>query len=385
MTTSNPSPAFVPLVLSIVRQRRAEGKNAVARVAYVTGEELLEYETGITHRRGKGGVVASGLCGASDECGEQIWNAAEESEGRDNSIIGREVMLALPGELPLRYQIEVTRLFAAWLAKRFGTPVAWGLHAAGDFSPNNPHLHVFMPTREYSIKGFGKKLRELDKLASGSRAVAEIRREAAKILNQFLSPDRKVTATRIPRRWTAVHLGSAAHRLEARGISTSRGDHNRLVERLNAIDSKLEMLLKRRAMERDAVEALQQPPLGNPVVPETTAVVTNAAPVMSQSTPQATASNPNSPENDALVPVASGAYAGVTRPRNKRLPEPNSAVQPERGDSESRTDASSKVSNLPKPAKPTRRNSANCDDALDPLSKADLHAEIPLQRPRPER
>lgn len=84
---------------------RTKNRSAVACAAYRSGANIKRDEDGKTHRYSKkGGVVSADLLtpdNAPDWARDrsQLWNAVEAKEGRKNSQLARELIVALPHEL----------------------------------------------------------------------------------------------------------------------------------------------------------------------------------------------------------------------------------------------------------------------------------------------
>ncbi len=107
-----------------------------------------------------------------------LWNAVEAAETRKNSRVAREIILALPHELPAPAREALTRDMALWLVERYNVAVDTSLHSpvAGDgHDPRNHHAHLLFTTREITKDGLGKKTRILDDKAQGPQEVELIR------------------------------------------------------------------------------------------------------------------------------------------------------------------------------------------------------------------
>ena len=92
-----------------------------------------------------------------------LWNEAEDSEPRCNSVVAREADIALPCELTLDQNWEIAEAIADWFIARYGVGVDICIHRAADgHDPRNTHLHIMWTVRELTEDGFGKKTRVLD-------------------------------------------------------------------------------------------------------------------------------------------------------------------------------------------------------------------------------
>ena len=63
-------------------------------------------------------IVLPKTAGAWAQNRAELWNRAEEAEGRKNSVVAREIKLALPAELDAEQRRELALDFAGELADR---------------------------------------------------------------------------------------------------------------------------------------------------------------------------------------------------------------------------------------------------------------------------
>lgn len=107
-----------------------------------------------------------------------LWNAVEAAETRKNSRVAREIILALPHELPAPAREALARDMSLWLVERYNVAVDTSLHSpvSGDgHDPRNHHAHLLFTTREITKDGLGKKTRILDDREQGPQEVELIR------------------------------------------------------------------------------------------------------------------------------------------------------------------------------------------------------------------
>lgn len=163
---------------------RADGHSAVAAAAYRAGAVLHDERRGFTHRyHNRKGVVASFILTppqAPETTRDRVllWNAVERCETRKNSRVAREIILALPYELPAPARETLARDMSLWLVERYNVAVDTSLHSpvAGDgHDPRNHHAHLLFTTREVTKDGLGKKTRILDDREQGPQEVELIR------------------------------------------------------------------------------------------------------------------------------------------------------------------------------------------------------------------
>lgn len=163
---------------------RSDGHSAVAAAAYRAGAVLHDERRGFTHRyHNRKGVVASFILTppqAPETTRDRVtlWNAVEAAETRKNSRVAREIILALPHELPAPAREALARDMSLWLVERYNVAVDTSLHSpvAGDgHDPRNHHAHLLFTTREVTKDGLGKKTRILDDREQGPQEVELIR------------------------------------------------------------------------------------------------------------------------------------------------------------------------------------------------------------------
>jgi len=242
--------------------RRAEGRSAVAAAAYRAGERLTDERTGETHdHRARGGVMASGLVGW---CGSRnaLWDAAEAAERHPRAVVAREVVVALPHELPDAERLRLVEDFGAWLRRRHGVVVDWAVHGPGRGDDRNHHGHLLITSRRALDGRMGEKTREMDTRPQGPSHVAAWRAEWADACNRALERakiaarvDHRSLASRGEAREPAEHLGPAATALERQGRRSRTGDRNRRGRRRNELRPEIDAELAAAAAERRALFA----------------------------------------------------------------------------------------------------------------------------------
>lgn len=163
---------------------RSDGHSAVAAAAYRAGAVIHDERAGRTHHyQHRKGVVSSFIVAPADAPENTynralLWNAAEDAENRKNSRVAREVILALPHELPAPAREVLTRDMALWLVERYRVAVDGALHSpvpGDDHDPRNHHAHLLFTTREVTKDGLGPKTRVLDDKEKGPHEIEMIR------------------------------------------------------------------------------------------------------------------------------------------------------------------------------------------------------------------
>lgn len=230
----------------ITKINRTSGRSAVAAAAYRHNAKMTDNRTGKRHNfTRKGDLVAEGVIGWSDTT-EALWNAAEDSEKRKNSVIAREAVIALPHELDRDTQQRLIRGHCLMLRDRYGVAVSWVIHdTEKKTGSRNDHAHILFTTREVSKTGeFGKKTRTLDDRKTGPGEFEHMREAWAKRANAAL--EKAGVAERIDHR--------SHKRRAAAGEAPEQATQRHMGPRLTAIARKYE-----RATER-AEEVGERPP-----------------------------------------------------------------------------------------------------------------------------
>jgi hypothetical protein len=179
--------------LSVKTIKRSAGRSVVAAAAYRVGERIECQREGRVHdyTRKQGieetFIVAPENAPAWAQDRSKLWNEAEASETRRNSVTAREWELALPSEISAEDRSQITREFAEELVSRYGVAVDVAIHAPhreGD--QRNHHAHVLTSTRKLEPEGFTAKTRVLDSAKTGGVEIEQMRGVWAELQNRAL-------------------------------------------------------------------------------------------------------------------------------------------------------------------------------------------------------
>ena len=277
---------------------KSSGRSAVAAAAYRAGERIESERTGKTHDyTKKNGVLFAEALDAQGFAVDrsQLWNAADNAENRKDGRVAREWLVALPSELGANERCELAQGFAQELRERYGVATDVCIHAPDSAGDNrNYHAHILTTTRvatrdragnlELGAKSeieWSNKRREAAGLPKTQDEIKTLRASWAERANTAL--ERSGSDQRIDHRSHAerglterptIKMGQAATDLERRGISTERGDKNRVIRMGNqlmqleiesktqskpaapALSDRLEQKLAERAAKRSAEERI---------------------------------------------------------------------------------------------------------------------------------
>jgi hypothetical protein len=158
---------------------------------------------------------------------------AEYAGNRRDSMLAREVRVALPRELTLVEQIILLRRYVTADFVEQGMIADIAIH---DKKDGNPHAHILLSVRDVTEKGFGDKNREWDDFKNANIW----RREWANILNREfkrkgleIRVSHESYAARGIKRKPTLHLGYKVKEFERQGIETDRSNINRDIIREN--------------------------------------------------------------------------------------------------------------------------------------------------------
>lgn len=248
--------------------RTRSGSSAVAGAAYAAGQNLFsQYEQQMKYYAGKNKEV---MCSeillpvnAPKEYydRETLWNSAEAIEKSWNSQLARNIVAALPNEIP---RDQLPGLVREFCQKQFvdkGMCCDFSIHDKGD---GNPHVHILLSLRAIDENGNWlpkcRKVYDLDengeriKLPSGEwkshredltdwnkrencekwrSAWAEIQNRYYEKNNIDVSIDLRSYEKQGIDKLPSVHLGPYASQLEAEGEETELGNFNRAIAARN--------------------------------------------------------------------------------------------------------------------------------------------------------
>lgn len=147
---------------------RSAGRSATAAAAYRAGCVVVDTRTGEVHdytkKRGvmHAEVILPGGGQAPDRA--EFWNSVEHHHRRKDAQVARELVVAIPCELPPYAQIELARAMGVTLAQEYGIAVDVCVHEpsrGGD--DRNTHAHMLMTACRVSSDGtLGRKCELLD-------------------------------------------------------------------------------------------------------------------------------------------------------------------------------------------------------------------------------
>ena len=241
--------------------KRSAGRSAVECAAYRAGEKLYsEYYGLVSDYTRKGGVVYSEILRpphAPREYADRqtLWNAVEDAERNKNAQLAYSFDIALQNEFTLEENIELARKFLLDNFISCGMIADFAVHQPDkEGGIANPHFHVMCPIRPLNPDGtWGAKQRRVyredgkfDAVPTtdwGKPETLEAWREAwASMCNAKF--EEKGLPCRIDHRSyerqgieqaPTVHEGVAVRQMEAKGIVTDKGEHNRWIKSASAM------------------------------------------------------------------------------------------------------------------------------------------------------
>ena len=176
---------------------RSTGRSATAAAAYRAGCIVVDTRTGEIHdyTRKRGVMHAEIFLPAGGQAPDraEFWNRVEAHHKRGDAVVARELVAAIPEELPPYEQIQLAREMGAALSDEYGVAVDVCVHQpsrGGD--DRNTHVHFLMTACRVSSDGkLGRKCELLDPIhcaRNGYENAAEwIRPVWQKLANQALA------------------------------------------------------------------------------------------------------------------------------------------------------------------------------------------------------
>lgn len=258
--------------LHVAQVKRSAGQSVVTSAAYRAGEKLYsEYYGEVSDYTHKGGVVCTDIllppqAPAEYQDRATLWNAVEKAERGKKAQLAYSFDIALQNEFSLEENIALARQFVSEQLVGRGMIADFAIHQPDkeDGGIPNPHFHVLCPIRPIEESGkWGFKQRlvyHLDEDGNrimgedgkplfdavpttdwGSPETLEHWREAwAAMVNAKF--EEKGLTCRIDHRsyerqgldlLPTVHEGVAVRQMEAKGITTDKGDFNRWIRKAN--------------------------------------------------------------------------------------------------------------------------------------------------------
>ena len=255
--------------LHVTQVRRSAGQSVITSAAYRAGEKLYsKYYGEVSDYTHKGDVVCTDIllppqAPAEYQDRATLWNAVEKAERGKKAQLAYSFDIALQNEFSLEENIALARQFVSEQLVGRGMIADFSIHQPDkeDGCIPNPHFHVLCPIRPIEESGkWGFKQRRVYRLDEdgnrimgedgkplfdavpttdwGSPETLEQWREAwaAMVNTKF---EEKGLTCRIDHRsyerqgldiLPTVHEGVAVRQMEAKGITTDKGDWNRCVK-----------------------------------------------------------------------------------------------------------------------------------------------------------
>ena len=255
----------------VAQVKRSAGQSAIESAAYRAGEKLYsEYYGQVSDYTRKGGVMHTEILlppHAPREYADRqtLWNAVEDAERNKNAQLAYSFDIALQNEFTLDENIALARQFLLDNFVARGMIADFAIHQPDkkDGGIANPHFHVMCPIRPLNPDGtWGAKQRRVyredgkfDAVPTtdwGRPETLETWREAwAALCNAKF--EEKGLHDRIDHRsyerqgveqMPTVHEGVAVRQMEARGIVTNKGEHNRWIKYANSMLRSLRGMIK---------------------------------------------------------------------------------------------------------------------------------------------
>ena len=147
---------------------RSAGRSATAAAAYRAGCVVVDTRTGEIHdySRKRGVMHAEVILPGGGQAPDRaaFWNSVEHHHKRKDAQVARELVVAIPCELPPYAQIELARAMGVTLSNEYGVAIDVCVHEPSrDGDDRNTHAHMLMTACRVSSDGtLGRKCELLD-------------------------------------------------------------------------------------------------------------------------------------------------------------------------------------------------------------------------------
>jgi hypothetical protein len=252
--------------LSMKTISRSAGRSSTGAAAYRAGCLITDSRTGEVHDyRRKKGIESSDLIlpdGVPEMDRADFWNAVENHHKRGDAVTAREIVVALPSELPPHARRELAVDFSRRISNHYKVAADASCHLPdkkGD--DRNHHAHIEISACSVTSNGLGKKVAELDPIHCQRHKIknpAEHWREVwadmcnAKLREYGIDAQidhRTLEAQKIDRQPTK-HLGPAATEFERRTGKKSNKRSNHEAKARKAEVEKLHQAQDARDLEK---------------------------------------------------------------------------------------------------------------------------------------
>jgi hypothetical protein len=173
-------------------QRSEKGGHTAEQLSYMLGERLrlpsgkLVSGKLASFHRDEADSIISGVIGWAGT-GQELADATESAERRQDARVARRIIVALPHELDREAQQRLVKSYCLKIRDLHGVAVAYALHPPNKRGDGrNHHAHLLLTTRRVENSKLGVKTRELDTIVSARAAVEVMREEWSKRVNAAL-------------------------------------------------------------------------------------------------------------------------------------------------------------------------------------------------------
>ena len=254
----------------VTQVKRSAGQSVVTSAAYRAGEKLYsEYYGEVSDYTRKCGVICTDIllppqAPAEYQDRATLWNAVERAERGKKAQLAYSFDIALQNEFSLDENIALARQFVSEQLVSRGMIADFAIHQPDkkDGGIPNPHFHVLCPIRPIEMgRRWGQKQRRVYRLdKDGNRIMSEDGKPLfdavpttdwgdPKTLEQWREAwanmvnakfEEKGLTCRVDHRSYArqgldllptVHEGVAVRQMEAKGVTTDKGDLNRWIKK----------------------------------------------------------------------------------------------------------------------------------------------------------
>jgi len=169
--------------LHVKRLSRNKGHSAIKASAYRSGQIMTDELGKKINYSNRPDIEPLEIVSADwmpDWCKDRqtLWQNVEDVEKRKDAQLAIEIEFALPLELSPEEKKRAIHDMLEYLANKTQAPLDASIHN----KPENPHIHIMLPTRTVTPDGWGKKNRDL----MNKEDVRELREVWQSVANKYL-------------------------------------------------------------------------------------------------------------------------------------------------------------------------------------------------------
>jgi len=224
---------------------RGKGRSVVKSANYISGRKLHDGYNKTTYYDTRQDIIYFEIflpANAPHEFHQlqRLCDEIDKAEKRYDARTAREFIGSLPNELPLSEQRQIVEEYINCNFLEHGLCAIVAIHAGKNKSEpkkSNPHVHIIVPTRTVTPKGFSqKKNREWDKrkyISIWREQWAQVQNRAYERNGYHIRVSHESLEVQGIDREPTIHLSRIDWQKEKAGMRTIAGDKKRAIQERN--------------------------------------------------------------------------------------------------------------------------------------------------------